>query len=249
MLTDALSGSFAACARLFSRYPLAITQYRADHGFRAMVLMSRAGGTREFFVLVEASDEEFVIRSLHCEPRIDHGIRPGEPVSGIVRKVITDGMPVPHDGALLGWVTDSQVTVLLAAYCRQPATRAQPVPVPEIRVMPMAGTRELLDWPPFTVSPFDGRLWEYVERQQIVDVVPLLCRGTGRAYWVPAPDRRSARHEDGCVVIGENMAADDYWLPAGVYMDHWVLREGFTAPPVNSLLGLPGVVDLTCRVR
>ena len=32
-------------------------------------------------------------------------------------------------------------------------------------------------------------------------------------------------------------------------MDHWTLREGIEAPPVGSLLTLPGVVDLAHRLR
>ena len=82
-------------------------------------------------------------------------------------------MPVPRDGALLGWVTDSQVTAMLAVHCRQQETWDDPAPVPEIRVMPMAGTSELMHWPPFAASPLDGgRLWEYVDRDQIVDTCP-----------------------------------------------------------------------------
>ncbi len=45
------------------------------------------------------------------------------------------------------------------------------------------------------------------------------------------------------------LAADEYWLPAGVYLDHWTLREGIQAPPAARLLMLPGVVDLAERVR
>jgi hypothetical protein len=161
--------------------------------------------------------------------------------------VIADGMPLPHDGALLGWVADSQVTAMLAVHCRQPETWDHPVPAPEIRVMPMAGTSELAHWPPFTASPLDdGRLWEYVEWGQIVDIAPLVARSAGRAFWVPAPDMRSARH--GCVVIKDNLRASEYWLPAGVYMDHWTLREGIQAPPADRLLMLPGVVDLARRL-
>ena len=37
--------------------------------------------------------------------------------------------------------------------------------------MPMAGTTELLHWPPFTASPLaDGRLWEYIDWGEIVDI-------------------------------------------------------------------------------
>ena len=249
MLVDAPSGSFAACAELFKHYPLAVTRHCADRGFRSMVLMNHDAGPNGFFVLTQISHDLFVIRSWHHQQGVSHGIRPGERVSGIVHQVILDSLPVPRDGALLGWVTDTQVTVMLAAYCRQSPTSDIPDPVPEIRVMPMAGTSELAHWPPFASTPFDWRLWEYVERGQIVDIVPVLTHGVGRAYWVPSLDRRSARHEDGCVVIRDHLAADEYWVPAGVYMDHWILREGFSAPPVTRLLALPGVVDLARRFR
>ncbi len=43
MLIHALSG--AACSRLFSRYPLAVTAHSADSGYRSMVLMNRASWT------------------------------------------------------------------------------------------------------------------------------------------------------------------------------------------------------------
>ena len=52
----------------------------------------------------------------------------------------------------------------------------------------------------------------------------------------------------GCVVVTGNLAVDDYWLPAGVYLDHWRLREGIPAPPSAQLLALPGTVDLTDKL-
>jgi hypothetical protein len=244
------AASFAACAQLFSQYPLAVTRHSANGGYRSMVLMSLDGGPASFFVLSQASDDLFVIRSWDRHDGVNQEIRPGEPVSGVVYRLITGGMPVPHDGALLGWVTDRQVTVVLAVYCRPPRTWDDQVFAPEIRVMPMAGTSEVLQWPPFTASPLDdGRLWEYVAYGQIVDIVPLISKQAGRAFWVPSPDRRSVRHGEGCVVILDNLPAEDYWLPAGVYMDHWTLREGIGAPPIGRLLALPGVVDLAYRLQ
>jgi hypothetical protein len=253
VLVHALPGAtFAACMRLFRAYPLAVTPRSADGWYRSMVLMDRAAGRAAgppgFFVLTQARDDLFVIRSWDHGHLWDHGvlhkIAPGEPVPGSIRQVIADGMPVPHDGALLGWVADSQVTAMLAAHWGQPRDD----PVPEIRVMPMAGTSELPHWPPFAAGPLDdGRLWEYVERGQIVDIVPLVTQSAGRAFWVPSPDMRSARH--GCVVIRENLRASEYWLPAGVYMDHWTLREGIQPPPADRLLMLPGVVDLARTLR
>ena len=235
--------SFDACLRLFERYPLAITLDTADGGSMSMVLLNRAAGLAGFFVLTQARDDLFVLRSWNRYDGVEHRIRPGEPVPGAIRQLIAGGMPVPHDGALLGWISDNQVTAVLAVHCRPPEPWGEPVPVPEIRVMPMAGTSELLHWPPFTASPFDdGRLWEYVQWGEIVDLVPLVARSAGCVFWVPSPDRRSARH--GYVAVVGNLPADEYWLPAGVYMDHWMLREGIQPPPVGSLLTLPGVVDL-----
>jgi hypothetical protein len=248
VLAHVLSG--AVCQQLFGRYPLAVTPKSADGGYRSMVLMNRAAGLASFFVLTQASDDLFVIRSWNRRDGINQQIRPGEPVSGVIHDVVTGGMPVPRDGALLGWVTDSQVTAMLAVHCRQPETWDDPVPVPEIRVMPMAGTSELMHWPPFAASPLDGgRLWEYVDRDQIVDIAPLISQNAGSAFWVPSADRRSARHEEGCVVVAGNLPADEYWLPAGVYMDHWTLREGIEPQAADGLLTLPGVVDLADKLQ
>jgi hypothetical protein len=251
VFVQALSGaaSFAACLQLFRCYPLAVTPHPSNGGYPSMVLMSRAGGSAGFYVLTKLDDDRFVIRSWDGTEGAGQEIRPGEQVSGVTRQVISSGMPLPHDGALLGWVTDSQVTVMLAVHCSHPGTWGAPVPVPEIRVMPMAGTSALQQWPPFTTSPLDdGRLWEYVEWGQIVDIVPLVTRRTGLAFWVPLPGTRGVRGE-GFVVIRDNLPGDDYWLPAGVYMDHWTLREGIQAPPTGRLLSLPGVVDLAHQLR
>jgi hypothetical protein len=240
--------SYEACLRLFERYPLAITLHPADGGSLSMVLSSRATGPAGFYVLTQARDDQFVIRSWNRHDGIDQEIRPGEPVPAAIRQVIRASMPLPHDGALLGWVTDSQVTAMLAVRCRPPERWDDTVLAPDIQVMPMAGTRELLHWPSFTVSPLDdGRFWEYVEWGEIVDIGPLIIQSAGRVFWVPCPDRRSTRH--GYIVVMGNLPADEYWLPAGVYTDHWTLREGIEPPAAGQLLALPGAVDLTDRLR
>jgi len=254
VFVQALSGaaSFATCLRLFRTYPLAVAPPAVHGGYRSMVLKSRAAGSAGFYVLTQVNEDLFVIRSWDDPGDPSQEIRPGEPVSGVTCQVLADGMPLPHDGALLGWVTDSQVTVMLAVHCPYLGVQGIPgaaAPSPEIRVMPMAGTSCLLQWPPFTVSPLDdGRLWEYVEWGQIVDIVPLVTRSAGLAFWVPGPGKRRCGGE-GFVVIRDNLPGDDYWLPAGVYMDHWTLREGIAAPAAGQLLSLPGVVDLAHQLR
>jgi hypothetical protein len=251
VFVQALSGaaSFATCLRLFRCYPLAVMPPAPNAGYRSMVLLTRAAGTTTFYVLTQVSDDMFVIRPWDGREGGSQAIRPGEPVSGLTGKVISNGMPLPHDGALLGWVADNQITVMLAVHCPHPGAGDAPVRFPDIRVMPMAGTDTLLQWPPFTASPLaDGRLWEYIEWGQIVDVGPLVTRRSGLAFWVPSPGRRNVLGE-GFVVVRDNLVGDDYWLPAGVYMDHWTLREGIQAPPAGRLLSLPGVVDLADELR
>jgi hypothetical protein len=220
-----------------------------------MVLMNRTAGAPAFFVITQTGDNLFVIRSWNRRDGVDQGIWSGEPVSAAIGQLVADGIPVPRDGALLGWLTDSQVTALLTVYCRPPEPWDGPVSGPGIQVMPLAGTSNLLHWPPFAASPLDGRLWDYVERGQIVNIAPLLTHSGGRAFWVPSPDTPGPRHDNprhdnprlhhGCIVVTGNLSAEEYWLPAGVYLDHWTLREGIPAPPVGQLLIRPDVVELT----
>ena len=249
------AATLAACSRLFRRYPLAVTPRSVDGGPRSMVLMNRTAGAPAFFVITQTGDNLFVIRSWNRRDGVDQGIWSGEPVSAAIGQLVADGIPVPRDGALLGWLTDSQVTALLTVYCRPPEPWDGPVPGPGIQVMPLAGTSDLLHWPPFAASPLDGRLWDYVEQGQIVDIAPLLTHSGGRAFWVPSPDtpgpcndnpcNDNSQHDKGCIVVTGNLPAEEYWLPAGVYLDHWTLREGIPAPPVGQLLIRPDVVELT----
>ena len=95
-----------------------------------MVLMNRAAGQADLHVLIQASDDLFVIRAWHGPNGVSHEIRPEEPVPGIIHKAVTGSMPVPRNGALLGWVADSQVTTLLAVRGGQPQTWSDPVFVP-----------------------------------------------------------------------------------------------------------------------
>jgi hypothetical protein len=119
--------------------------------------------------------------------------------------------------------------------------------VPEVRVLAMVGS-EPIRWPPFTASPLDdGRLWEYLERGELVDLAPVLHRAED-AYWVPSQHPGRARRGHGCAVLGSSLETPEFWLPAGVYMDHWMLREGVPTPPASHLLTLPGATRLSRRM-
>jgi proteasome lid subunit RPN8/RPN11 len=259
VFVHALSGaaSFAACLRLFRSYPLAVSPWSGDGRHRSIVLRhpdieaDRAGGGSDFFVLSQDQADHFVLRpwgpsgSGESSVGAYQEIRPVEPVPVAVHRVIAEGMPVPRDGTLLGWVSDRQANVAFSVYHGHPRG---PWPAgPQIRAMPMVGS-DPLHWPAFTVGPLeDGRLWDYLERGELVDLGPVVAAAPGNAFWVPSQNTRRAAQGHGCVVVRENLAADEFWVPAGVYMDHWMLREGVPAPPAWHLLSLPGTTDLARR--
>ena len=117
-------------------------------------------------------------------------IRPVDPVPAAVHRVIAEGMPVPRDGALLGWVSDRQALVLLSVCHGRPGSRLPGGP--QIRVLPLVGS-EPLRWPEFTVSPLeDGRLWEYLDRGELVDLAPAIAAAPDYGFWVPSQNQRRA---------------------------------------------------------
>jgi hypothetical protein len=247
VFVNALSGaaSFAACLRLFRSYPLAVSQCHSGGWHRSIVLRHRGFEGSGFYVLTQDPAEQFTLRPWNPADGECQEIRPGAAVPVTSHRVITEGMPVPRDGALLGWVSDRQATVLLSMYHGRSPSR---VSVPEVRVLAMVGS-EPMRWPPFTVSPLDdGRFWEYAERGEIVDLAPVIVRGAGGAFWVPSQNPGRAGRGHGCAVVSRNLRSEDYWVPEGIYMDHWMLREGVPSPPASHLLTLPGATDLSRRL-
>jgi hypothetical protein len=246
VLVPARSGdaTFAACLRLFRHYPLAVRRHYAEHRYGSMVLMNRAAGTTRFYVLIMEWDDLFVLR--HWDRR-DGGrveIGPSGLVNGEASQVIGTSVPVPRDGVLLGWVAGYRVQAVFAAYGRLSEPWEDASAVPGVLVMPLVGSQPA-EWPPLAVSPLDdGRLWEYVERGQVADLSPLVTHQAGRVFWVPGGDWTAGRLAGARIVVTERMSTDEFWLPAGVYADHWTLREGTTVQTAGQLLALPGVIDL-----
>lgn len=255
MFVHALSGaaSFAACLRLFRSYPLAVNL--SSGWYRSIVLRHRAFEGSGFFVLTQDPAGHFTLGPWNPADGECHEIRPGGSVPLVSHRVITEGLPVPRDGALLGWVSDRQTTVLLSVHhggsasaACEPRVRVPQVRVPQVRVLAQVGS-EPMRWPPFTVSPLDdGRFWEYAERGEIVDLAPVVVHGAEGAFWVPSQNPARASQGHGCVVVSRNLRSDDYWVPEGIYMDHWMLREGVPTPPVSHLLALPGATGLSRRL-
>lgn len=235
---------FTACEQLFTRYPEAVALHSPEGGgARSMVLASMADDKARFFILTKRNDSLFSISTWNPRERAIQEVIPGEPVREDFARVITDGVPVPRDRTVLGWVTNRAVTAILTVHGGYPTGADAAARVPEIQVMPMAGTI-VLDWPPFTSNPLaDGRFWDYVDRGDIVDLACLLAKCPGQAFLADCPSGQGYARA-ACVVVTANLVAEEYWLPAGVYADQWMLREGIPAPRAGQLLALPGTVDL-----
>jgi len=235
---------FTACLRLFRGYPLAVRRHYAEHRYGSLVLRERAAGRARFYVLVMERNDLFVLRPWDRRDGARVLIRPDQPASGDVRRVIESAVPVPRDGTLLGWLAGRQVQAVIAAYGRLTEPWDDPAAVPGLLVMPATGSQPA-DWPPFTSGPLDDwRLWESVKRGLFADLVPLVSRQPGLVYWVPGANQRAGRRTGARIVVRERLSTGEFWLPAAIYADHWTLREGTPRWTASQLLALPGVTDL-----
>ncbi len=238
MFVQALSGaaSFAACLRLFPVLParrvtvlfrwLAPLNRPAPRRFSPTVPSSTAPATGP------ATSSQLTTTSSPC----GRGTRPtgsarrsgrGAPVSVASHRIITEGMPVPRDGALLGWVSDRRATALLSVYHEQ-WHRQSACPRygswPWSTASPCGGRRS-------APSPLDnGRLWEYVEPGRDRGLAPLIvrdpkvrsgCRRSTQARPSPGTRLRGGRRTCSPTTTG---------CPCGTYMDHWMLPRGRPEP-------------------
>ena len=246
VLADAQSRGtvFATCLRLFRNYPMAVRRHYAEHRYGSMVLVNHEGGSARFFVLIMEWDDLFVVRPWDRRDWTRVEIRPDGPVSAEVSRLLADAIPVPRDGVLLGWVADQQIRALVMAHGRLPEPWDDPSAVPDVVVLPLAGTTAD-QWPALPANPLtDTRLWEYIGRGQLADLGPLITRKSGRVFWVPGTDTGARRWASGRVVVAERMSTAEFWLLAGVYADQWTLNEGLPVPSARQLLSMPGAVDL-----
>jgi hypothetical protein len=232
---------FGACQRLFRDYPLAVRRHYAEFRYGSMVLAGHPdAGPRaaaRYSVLVMERDDLFVIRPWDRRDWARAQIGPRSPVPAAVCRLVDSSMPVPRDGALLGWVDGGQVRAIIAAHGRLPEPWDDPSVVPWLSVLPLAGS-DCARWPRGTLE--ERRLWEHAARGQLADLPALIGRRAGYAFWVP----EAIAGHGGCIVVTERVGTPECWLAAGVYADPSALREGIQIPPARQLLALPGVVDL-----
>jgi hypothetical protein len=246
VLANAQSGGtvFDTCLRLFRHFPMAVRRHYAEHRYGSMVLVNHEGGVARFFVIIMEWDDLFVVRPWDRRDWARVEIRPQGPVPAEISRLLSGAVPVPRDGALLGWVTNHQVRALVVAHGRLPEPWEDASAVPDVVVLPLAGTGPA-HWPPLAANPLaDGRLWEFLSRGLLADLAPVVTRRSGRVFWVPGADPGPRGGPRGSIVITERLSTEEFWLLAGVYADQRTHRDPAAVPSARQLLAAPGAVDL-----
>ena len=149
---------------------------------------------------------------------------------------LSDGLPIPRDGSLFGWVGGDAYTALLVTYANY--TSCEP---PTWWVMPFVEGPEAR-WPPFTDERVLGHwFWEQHGIGMIVSLESLIAEHPGTVFWV---DSRSSIGSDCCAVACDISGSHGPTLRRGRYAYHRVLRDGYLVPPLEVLLADSGKTDL-----
>ena len=234
MFVHALSGaaSFAAALKLFRTYPLAVSPWSGDGWQRSLVLRYGSG----FFVLSQEPAEHFILRPWAVAMRHRRYGRLSRCPPPCTRCSPRACRSRATARCSAGSATGRHAS-LLSVYHGRPGGAGGGTA--DQGRCPMVGS-EPLQWPPFTAEPLDdGRLWQYLDRGELVDLAPVVAGSPGarsgcRRRTSTAPPRRTAAWSS-----SGRCPSDEFWLPAGVYMDHWMLREGVPAPPAATCWPCP----------
>lgn len=219
---------------LFDNYPQATRQ---DGGGRSMILGVPDGGDGQYFILRSQDESPYITVKRWSETSI---ARLDDDAPEWAANAASRGIPLPRDGAFYGWTDHGRVTALIAFDARYtPET-----PLPSWSPMPDADAAE---WPPFVGERLLGSwLWEHYRAGRIVDLAGVITDSPDAVFWVTG----AAPLEWGCCAVARDLASPDGWtLPRGRYVYHGELRDGKTAPSLETLLADPSATDLAPRFQ
>jgi hypothetical protein len=235
---------YERCHRLFAEYPLAAEAADESGLVHSMVLLLADGGDASFFMLV-ADDTEgqhsFSLFPWNADGSVDIG--PGDDaVPSEYAAVLTDGIPVPRDGSLFGWVHGDAVNALIGIQAEYTPT----TPVPSWTAMPLADS-PAAEWPPFTRDHLLGSwFWKYHRTGPIVSLDGLIADTSGLVFWVDTRDTLGS----GCYAVGQDIkSSEGYTLRRGRYVYHEVLLAAQPIPALGKLLANPAKADLGPRFQ
>jgi len=234
---------YQVCQSLFTSYPLAVNIVNDDDAYSSMVLALNTGDGAKFFVLSRDHEDAksfYSLRPWRARGVVDIANDDTAEVPDIAVNALTHGVPIPRNGALLGWTYEDSVTALVATY-----TEYRPeCPEPSWAVMPQVGLPETR-WPPFTGQPTLGRwFWAYYHSGNIVSLDALIATTHGIVFWA---DTKTTLGWDSCIVTTDIKSEQGYTLNRGQYIYYRALREGTPVPALDTMLAAHRKVDLAPR--
>ena len=210
-----------------------------------MVLMLQGEDNGGFYALSHVSDEDMSPYSLWSWPageimNIEAGDSGALPSMAV--KAVSQGVPIPRDGSLFGWVSGGVITSLIVIYAEYTPT----YPEPGWAVMPLVGTSEA-QWPPFTGQRLFGHWsWEQYQAGSIISLDDLIAETPDTVCWV---DTEAVLGSDSCVVARDIRTPNGHVLRRGCYVYYQVLRTRTPVPPLEGMLADPSTIDLTPRFQ
>jgi hypothetical protein len=209
---------------------------------QSMVLMLRDGEGVRFFVLLRIRSEGLPAYAL--SPWREEGAvkisAEGDEIPDLAADVVTQGVPIPRDGAVFGWGCQGIATALIVVYVRNRLD----FPMPTWSVMPLVGISQKR-WPPFTDERFFGAwFWEHYRVGNIIYLGGVIAANPETVFWVGTYEVLGS---DCCVVGCDIKIREGHILRSGRYLDAAALRTGAVVPSLAYLLASADKTDLAPR--
>lgn len=226
-----INSHYSNLRELFADYPLAVrTDDAGEDGEAAcsMVLMVHEGPV--FYVLRHHFKNDRPVYSISLWPAGDVqeiSADGNTTVSDILANALTQGVPIPRDGSLFGWIHGDTVTALVVVYASESEDQ-----VPSWAIMPLAGSPEW-QWPPFSdESLFGSWFWKHYRAGEVVSLSDSVAENPGTVFWA---DTKVTLGSDCCLVKRDIEISAGYTLPRGRYVYLQALRDGKQVPSLETL--------------
>ncbi len=237
------SSLYERCHELFATYPLAVQPVGRGGTMCSMVLMLQDGAYDGFFVLAHDFGRDkslFWVWSWPAGSVVNIEADGTADIPAAAVNAVAQGVPIPRDGSLLGWVLEDTIAALVVVYAEYTTEN----PEPSWAVMPLAGIPEA-QWPPFTGDPLFGHWsWERGKAGSTISLGDLVAETPDTVFWV---DTKAVLGSDCCAVTRDLTVPDGHTLRRGRYVHYQALQACKPVPPINALLADPGKIDLAPR--
>lgn len=245
MTAPAVQTVYEACEELLTRYTPVATRIE---GHNRSIVIRAGGNSHTFYILMQDLDDGachlFPWQTGQSRPTV---ITPGQDIRAVPKhavQLLRHGVPVPHDGTMLGWVSpDDLITAMMRVYVQY--TPANPVPTWSVMPHEHTGRNE---WPPFCGAPvFGPEVWDAYRAGRVVLLNDAIASTDKIIDWV-APDDGDA---PGYVDVATVVPWDGFTIPAGRYAYYRQLlrRPARIWPSATELLDRYTADDLAPRFR